>query len=276
MLPARNHDLHSCLDRIDRLGVFPEVAHRILRVTQSVDATMADLESAVSIDPVLTARVLQVANSPLYGLSQKIGTLRRAVQMLGMEGTRGVAFALAVSAMGSQGGQQARALYDRAIATAATTRLLAPHVAGIHAGMMFAAALVHDLGLQLLLIVEGDATRELLSKLGHNRTLVRAERFHFGFDHAQLGGEGLRRWGLPEPAAMLVASHHDPIRPHQRSRALLQIADHVGEGVIHGDLPWQIADRGRDHALAPLLSVPGELWDELAEQLPGVMRSISG
>lgn len=276
MLPAKNHDLQSCLDRIDQLGVFPEVAHRILQVTQSADATMADLESAVEIDPVLTARVLQVANSPLYGLSQRIGTLRRAVQMLGMEGTRGVAFALAVSAMGSQGGREARALYDRAIATAAATRLLAMHVPGVHAGMMFAAALVHDLGLQLLLIVEGEATRELLAKLGHNRTLVRAERFHFGFDHAQLGGEGLRRWGLPEPAAELVSSHHDPIRPHQRSRALLQVSDCIGEGVLHGEQPWQLSDRGRNHALAPILGLRDDLWDELAERIPDTMESISG
>lgn len=275
MLPTATHDLQACLDRVDRLGVFPEAAQRILNVTQNPDTTLADLEEAVAGDPVLSARVLQVANSPLYGMQSRVGTLRRAVQMLGLDGTRGVAFALAVSALGEDGGQEARDLYDHAIATGAVVKLLAPQVPGVHAGLMYATALVHDLGLQLLLILEPTATRKLLNKLGHNKNLVHAERLHFGFDHAQLGAAGLLRWGLPEPAAELVQLHHQPLAGKHRARALIQVADHVAEGLMLEQIEAQdLADRGRWHPAAHLLCVPDEVWDSLATRLPELMAEM--
>lgn len=275
MLPTATHDLQGCLDRVDRLGVFPEAARKILAVTQNPDSTLGDLEDAVSRDPVLSARVLQVANSPLYGLQSRVGTLRRAVQMLGLEGTRGVAFALAVSALGRDAGGVARDLYDHAIATGAVVKVLAPHVPGVHAGLMYATALVHDLGLQLLLLLEERATREMLGKIGHNKNLVHAERLHFGFDHAQLGAAGLLRWGLPEPAAELVQLHHEPLAGKHRARALLQVADHVAEGLMLEDIePDDLADRGKWHPAAAYLTVPPSVWPKLATSLPDLMAEM--
>lgn len=271
MLPTATHDLQSCLDRVDNLGVFPEAAQQILSVTQHPDSTLADLEEAVACDPVLSARVLQVANSPLYGLQSRVGTLRRAVQMLGLDGTRGVAFALAVSALGREGSDVARDLYDHSLATGAVVKLLASHVPAVHAGLMYATALVHDLGLQLLLLLEPESTQTMLIKLGHNKKLVHAERLHFGFDHAQLGAAGLLRWGLPEPAAELVQLHHQPLAGKHRARALIQVADHIAEGLMEDLEADDLADRGRWHPAAPLLCVPPTVWDNMGTQLPDLI-----
>ena len=276
MLQSANHDLQACLDRLDRLGVFPDAAARILRVTQNPDATLADLEHAVGSDPVLSARVLQVANSALYGLQHKVGTLRRAVQMLGLEGTRGIAFAFAASALGAEGGPLARDLYDHALATAAVVKMVAPNVPGVHAGMLYATALVHDLGLQLLLILEHDASSEMQAKLGHGKKLIVAERLHFGFDHAQLGAAGLERWGLPGPAAELVRSHHDALSNRHPARALLQVADDVAQCLMEEDAePETLAERGEWHPAAPILNVHPRVWAEVAMELPTLVMEMS-
>ncbi len=276
VLPPAHHTLEACLDRIDRLGVFPEAAQRILQVTQDPNADLGHLEVAVASDPVLSARVLQVANSALYGQHHQVGSVRRAVQLLGLDATRAMAFALAVSALGRDGDQVAHDLYDHALVTAGLMQLLAPAVPGVHGGLMYVAALTHDIGLQLLLIVEPDATRELLHKLGHDRSLVHAERVHFGFDHAQLGGAGLRRWGLPAPAAELVEHHHQLVASQNRPRALLAVADFVAEGLmVDGLEPTDLADRGRWHPLAPVLGIPDEHWDVVADSLPGVFADVA-
>ena len=277
MLPPAKHDLEDCLDRIDRLGVFPEVAQRILDVSQRPDSTFDELEKVVASDPVLSVRVLQIANSPLYGLQSRVGTLRRAVLMIGLEGTRALAFALAVSALGARTGPTGRDIYDHALVTAAIVRLLAPHVPGVHGGLLYSAALVHDLGLQLLLMLEPKATEEMLQKLGHNAKLASAERLHFGFDHAALGAAGLRRWGLPEPAAELVERHHEAPggKPH-RSVALLQIADHVAEGLMEEDVqPEDLANRGRWHPMAGVLNLDDEVWNKVAFGLPDVLLTLA-
>ncbi len=275
MLSPRHHSLSDALEEINQLGVFPEAAGRILEVTQDPTARIQDLERVVASDPVLSARILQVANSPLYGLSTKIGTLGRAVQMLGMDGTRGIAFALAVSTVGAKGGPLARSLYLHAIASASIVHVAAPVAYGVHGGLLFVTALVHDLGLQLLLILEPDAEQMLLENFGHNSMLVKAERVHFGFDHAQLGAEGLRQWGLPDPAAELVGHHHDPVAKKMRSRALLRVADELAEAILQGETSDGIAELAHRHPLSPPLGIPREKWLEVIERVPEVMSELT-
>lgn len=275
MLAPRHHDLEAALERLNKLSVFPDAAVHILQVTQDPTSTIQDLERAVASDPVLSARILQVANSPLYGLSTRIGTLGRAVQMLGMDGTRGVAFALAVSTVGSTGGPHAQALYYHAIATASVVHCAAPHCHGVHGSMLFVTALVHDLGLQLLLLLEPESAERLLDQFGHTLMLVKAERVHFGFDHALLGAEGLRQWGLPEPAVELVAHHHEPVAHRQRSRALLQVADDIADAILDGEFASDIVTRAIEHPHAKALGITESQWVEIIEQTPDIMSQLT-
>lgn len=268
------HDLRSALDRINQLGLFPEAAMRILQVTQDSDATLEDLERAVASDPVLTARVLQVANSPLYGFSKKIGTLRRAVQMLGMEGTRGVSFALAVSSIGTEG-PLAHGIYLHAIAASAFVCLVAPLVAGVHGSMLFATTLVHNLGLQLLLVLEPESSEALLDKFGHGPLLIKAERVHFGFDHAQLGAAGLREWGLPDPAVAIVEQHHDPVPKTHRSRAIVRVADECADLLLAGETSAEIAKFVTRHPLTEPFQISEFQWMQIVDALPDAMAELT-
>lgn len=275
MLSPGRHDLTSALTRINQLGVFPDAAVRILEVTQDPTSSLQDLERAVSSDPLLSARVLQVANSPLYGLSQKIGSLGRAVQLLGMDGTRGIAFALAVSAVGAEGGPWAHALYLHALASASVVRLASPLCHGVHGGLLFFTALVHNLGLQLLLVLEQQSSQMLLERFGHSSMLVKAERVHFGFDHAQLGAAGLREWGLPDPAAELVAHHHDPVAKNQRSRALLRIADEMADAILDGQSEASVAALAAEHPLGGPLGLSELHWVTVVDQVPEAMSQLT-
>jgi len=275
MLAPGQHDLSAALDRINQLGVFPEAAVRILEVTQDPTSNIHDLERVVASDPVLSARILQVANSPLYGVSSKIGSLGRAVQMLGMDGTRGVAFALAVSSVGRDGGPRSHALYLRAIASASVIHCVAPHCYGVHSGMLFVTALVHDLGLQLMLLLEPESEERLLQQFGHTAMLAKAERVHYGYDHPTLGSEGLRQWGLPEPAAELVAHHHEPVAHRQRSRALLQLADEVADAILDGQTGADIVGIAVDHPLSKPLGIAASQWATVIEHVPEVMSELT-
>ncbi|MEO0605659.1 MAG: HDOD domain-containing protein [Myxococcota bacterium] len=258
MLAPRHHSLSDALAKINKLGVFPDAATRILEVTQNPAARLHDLERVVASDPVLSARILQVANSPLYGVSTKIGTLGRAVQMLGMDGTRGIAFALAVSTVGSMGGPKAQEVYYHAIACASVVHVAAPVAYGVHGGMLFVTALVHDLGLQLLMILEPESEAMLLDKFGHTSLLVKAERVHYGFDHAEL-----------------VAHHHEPVAKKMRSRALLRVADDLSDAILDGETAEGIARLAAEHPLSAPLGIPEEKWFEVIERVPDVMSELT-
>jgi len=267
--------LDNILDRVDQLKLFPAAAQRIMALCQRDDAELKDLALAVASDPVLTARLLQAANSPFYGLPKRVATVPRAVQLLGMEGTRSIAFAQAVNALSMQAGPRARSLYDHAMASGAVMLQLAPRLDGVHPPLMFATALVHDLGLQLLFLLDPEATERRLDTFGHGPRFAKEEREALGFDHAQLGAAGLRRWGLPEEQAVLVETHHSPMGRQQRSRVLMQIADAMADGVIEGEEADQLAARGRNHPLSPLLSAPPTAFEAAAQDLGNTWRALA-
>ncbi|MEO0605746.1 MAG: HDOD domain-containing protein [Myxococcota bacterium] len=242
-----NHELNDCLDRVDRLGVFPAAATEILELSRKPDATLDQLETAVELDPVLAGRILKVANSPLYARQIRIGELRRALQMLGFTGTRDIAIALAIGSVGRDNGPEGEMLWRHGLATGWACRVFARNARGVSGDAMFVAGLLHDLGLQLMLTLEPEGTVELMRTYGiDSMPFVDAERHHFGFDHAELAGECLRRWKLPLDAVELVERHHDPVQtpgPDSRGKllyatprscAILSVADHVSDALLNG------------------------------------------
>ena len=66
----------------------PEIYFRVRDVVDNPDSTMDDLANALKIDPAISARVLKIVNSPLYGFPKQIDTVTRAVNLLGMQAVR--------------------------------------------------------------------------------------------------------------------------------------------------------------------------------------------
>jgi hypothetical protein len=65
----------------------PGIASRILDLSQDETASFADVADIISIDPALTAKVLRIANSPIYAKQRKIENLRQAIMVLGLNST---------------------------------------------------------------------------------------------------------------------------------------------------------------------------------------------
>lgn len=81
----------------------------LLSALNQPDATTDQLESAIALDPTLAARLLRLVNSAGFGVSRKVGSIRVAIQMLGIE--RLQAFATILAASGATG-KDIRALGD--------------------------------------------------------------------------------------------------------------------------------------------------------------------
>ncbi len=78
------------------LPALPEAAFKIRQAINSPDIGTTEIVEIVQSDPVLSARLVKVANSPLYGTWREIKTVRDAVRRLGLETTRNLSFSLSV------------------------------------------------------------------------------------------------------------------------------------------------------------------------------------
>lgn len=209
-----NKEVLAAVRHVPLLSV---AAARILELTAQVDHTLADVMAVAKNDAALTARLLKIVNSPVYGLLEPATSLERAISYLGenlvvslvLEDTIGAYLNKPLPGYGGGSGD----LWRHDLRTAIAAKEIAlinrdrcpPDVA-------FTGGLLHDIGKSILSEFLKDGYQEILAELAEKEVVdfVGGERDLLGIDHAQVGYELARTWGLPEVMQMVIRHHHEP------------------------------------------------------------------
>lgn len=231
--------LEALLKEAEGLISFPEVCIRINAMVNDPKVSAADIGKVIQQDPALTARLLKIANSPLYGFASEIDTVSRAVTVLGNKEIRDLAFATsAIKAFNVKPGLDSiEELWSHNIYCAIACRLLAETSSRGRTESIFIAGLLHDIGRLLFLSLlpeDMEIKIQRLSATGHGESnLYLAEQEVIGFDHAEAGGELVRQWNLPDSLYECVRYHHEPAKAAQYPLevAIVHLADCVAHAV---------------------------------------------
>ncbi len=210
-LDAASHLVGELMD----LPTFPQIAHRLLEMTEDSSKSLQDVARVIEKDQALTAKVLRVANSAMFGCKRQIRTIQHATVMLGMANVR--KYALTISVFGTRGAASAVSDYEskrrtwvHAMAVAVLARLMAREFDCDNVETAVVAGLIHDIGkvvLEILRPGEYDRVPEVARE--EQLSLVAAERRVFGTDHCALGAELGHRWNLPADLVAVLERHHD-------------------------------------------------------------------
>jgi len=195
------------------LPAMPAVATRIFRMVESPDTDAMDIARAISMDPLLTAKVLKMANSSYYAPTEPITNLPFAVTRMGLRALRNVVVVecLPLKGRGQHADPLMAGLWEHSTASAIGARLIGRRVPGCSADDAFVAGLLHDLGKSVLTTMRGKEYAAVVARVqAGGCDFASAERGAFGFDHAAIGAAVLHMWQLPEPFVQGVANHHDP------------------------------------------------------------------
>jgi diguanylate cyclase (GGDEF)-like protein len=178
------------------------------------DIDVGKVAATLAKDPGLTAKVLRVANSPLYSKRRKSENLRQALVALGLNAatTLALSFSL-VSAYksGTGAGINYPRYWRRAILGASAARTLGALMGVRSPEDIFLAALLQDIAVLGVDRVQPDFYRPLPAEATHAE-IAAHEMALLGTDHAALGGWLLRQWKLPEDLCATVEASHDPVR----------------------------------------------------------------
>jgi HD-like signal output (HDOD) protein len=80
-----------------KLPVMPEVAHALIRTLNDEGADVSKVRDVIAKDPALTATLLRMANSALFGLSRSVDSLDTAVSVVGMSQIRARALSICLA-----------------------------------------------------------------------------------------------------------------------------------------------------------------------------------
>ncbi len=216
-----------------KLVSLPEVFIKINEMVDDPSASAVDVGRVISQDPALTARLLKIANSPLYGFPARIDSISRAITIIGLRGIRDLVLATASVRMFSRLASDFLDMdnfWHHSVYCGVIARQLAGRCNALHVEPFFIGGLLHDVGQLIILNKLPEMAREAhLRARDSGLPLAQMEREVMGFDHAQVGVELLRRWRLPANILDAVGFHHDPGKAESCpvNAAVVHIANHV-------------------------------------------------
>jgi len=185
-----------------------------------------ELAAKIEAHPVLAARVLQVANSPYYGQVKSVGTIKRALQLLGVNAIRGIAAAAFIDQVIPRRIAtlpDTPSLLRHSLATAIACEMLAARVDPLLASDAFIAGLIHNLGTVVQASLDPAGTAALIAaRIADPCGAIRSlEQEHCQLHHEACGAVLFDAWQLPDSLVSVAMHHHEPDDAPESHRRLV-------------------------------------------------------
>src|SRR5271154_4236402 len=153
------------VQNIEDLVTLPEVALRIARMVDDPSASATDIGREISHDAALTARLLRIANSPVFGQQGRIATISRAIAVLGVRQVRDLTVGLtAIRSFDGIGNELVTmaSFWRHSVLCAVAAGQIAERRQRVRDDTPFVAGLLHDIGQLVLFSRAPDPARQAL------------------------------------------------------------------------------------------------------------------
>jgi HD-like signal output (HDOD) protein len=165
----------------------------------------------IEADAGLMGQILRFVNSSYFGFSREISSISQAIQLVGVRTIKNFALWSAVFSLVPNpkfGPFDLKGLWQDSLRRAVFARALGRAIKVPTAEDLFAAALLQDMAIPLLLKAMPEHYEKLIERRAAERVrLSSLEQELFGWDHAQAAAALCRNWRLPEEFAVLIERH---------------------------------------------------------------------
>jgi putative nucleotidyltransferase with HDIG domain len=217
------------------LPTLPIIARKILSLSSDDELLAEKLGSIISTDQSLSVKVLTLANSAYYGHRAQIGTIKKAIVVIGTAMLRQFSLGVLVSKGLGQGSSEREIFWRHSILSANAASEIAKVCRISNVEIFFMAGLLHDVGKLVLDTNVPDEYKRVaeIVKIEHC-SLIEAERQLFDTDHTQVGVWMAERWQLPPELVQSIGYHHEldlSALPHSKIVAVAHAASICAEVV---------------------------------------------
>ena len=199
---------------IETLPPFPETSRRAVEILNDPNRSIPDIVDVIKYDQSVTANLLRMCNSAYFGFARKITSLEQAVALMGDQAVLELVMISGSLSYYSQDVTgyrlEGKSMLRHSVSCALLSQILGGSREKTGASLLFTAGLLHDIGKVVLSSLVRDRYVEIVKLVEEeNYSFVEAEREVLGMDHAQVGGEVAKKWGLPDTIQNPIAWHHD-------------------------------------------------------------------
>lgn len=228
-----NDSLKSYVEKITDLPSLPVIAHQILSLDNDNLVSVNRLEEIIENDPVISAKILSVANSAFYVSNSPSKTLNTAIARIGFDSVRSIALGISIMTIFHDGRHQGTSDYERIFNHSVAVGLMAKLLSKIFklniTDEIVINGMLHDVGLLILCKYFPDRFVDVLNAFDKEKTLMDAEQEVFNFNHSDIGRWLADKWKLPETVSDVILYHHAPSLAvnNQLHVATVHVADYL-------------------------------------------------
>ena len=190
----------------------PHVLIKLLKACHKDTACFDTLAEIILKDAVLLAKVLSVANSPVYRKTTNPGSLKSILASLGQDMIKSIAITASVqqffSSYSKEKSRFLKSFWEHSLYTAIVAKSLAEMTFYHNPEEAYQAGLLHDVG---KLIFENHAKEDYSVLVDANvpvNELLKTEQEQFDITHDEIGAQLLEKWGLPDVISEAVKYNH--------------------------------------------------------------------
>lgn len=278
--------LNAIDQAMDRMGSLNHTLPRVMQVTNDINSSAREMVRVIQMDPVLTARVLRVANSAYFAMQEPVSNLRRATILMGMNTVRNLALATAVRnsfEIRSDCTVSSEDFWRYTVGCAVLSDLLARRavISRAEAEEAFVIGILHPIGRALLIQHFPVEYNQVIAQAKDQKTSTEhQEKKVFSLDNHAIGLNMVDRWKLPPIVADGISFQNEPHKSSLRSTRILSIAiHHIKKNRIGfcGDwIPHPISDEVYESLSLTKDGVTALVEENLEEELAKAADFIKG
>ncbi|WP_406664526.1 HDOD domain-containing protein [Gallaecimonas sp. GXIMD1310] len=221
--------LEQFFARPQHLPQIPQVVKELIATFNEPDADIRGVAKQISMDAVITAKTLRLANSARYGRSRQVATVNEAAVRLGLDVLRNMVVAAGmVDLYPSVPHFDLKAFWRQSFDVGELCRYLATKV-GCDPELAFTCGMLHNIGELIIHANEPELAAELNSRVEAGEARAYAEHAVLGFTYAEVGAELANRWLFPEVIQLAIRNQRVPLlaEPFSQLSALVYLASYL-------------------------------------------------
>ena len=205
--------LKDLVSSIETLPSLPTVYAKLQKRIREPEASIDDIAEIIGQDIAMTAKILQLVNSPFFGLYQKVESTDRAVTFLGLDTIKALVLGMQIFSEIKIAGSlfPVEFLWSHSMTVGALAKMIAESEAA-EKGIVddsFIAGVLHDIG-KLILVsrLEQNYSEAVLLARKEKIPLRLAEKKVFNATHCDMGAYLMGLWGFNGDIVEAIGFHH--------------------------------------------------------------------
>jgi len=195
-----------------RLPPSPGGLLRLSNLLKDINSSTRQIANAISYEPVLVAKILRLANSPIYSFEKEVLSIESALSAIGNQMVSDIVmleFGSRTVKNGGTHGEVEKRMWEHSMAVAVTAREVSQKMGMRGLEESFICGLLHDFGKFLLLNHDPKGYLDIID-VRDEEAMLKSERHRYGYSHTEVGAVVAKHWELHDQVCQAILDHHDP------------------------------------------------------------------